>query len=139
GGSINRPASYCGLVALKPTYGRVSRHGVFPVSWTMDHVGAMTRTAVDQAIVMMVLLGPEAVLPGASDASDRGDLWPFVASLEDVADRVKGMRVGRPDRFFFDNLDPSQRAAYDAMLRSLERDLGMIVKDVVLPLSFEAA
>lgn len=141
GGSLNRPAGFCGLLALKPTYGRISRHGVFPVSWTMDHVGAMTRTAVDLAIVMGVLLGTETGFPSqAPPAKVAGS--PKGAKLahpEDAQHRVRGLRIGRPDRYFFDNVHPSQQAAYDAMLRVLEHELGAVIKDVVLPPSFEAA
>ena len=66
GGSILRPAAYCGIVGLKPTYGRVSRHGVFPLSWSLDHVGVLTRSVEDAAILLRVLAGRDSQDPASS-------------------------------------------------------------------------
>jgi aspartyl-tRNA(Asn)/glutamyl-tRNA(Gln) amidotransferase subunit A len=66
GGSIRCPAAFCGIVGLKPTYGLVSRHGVVPLSWTLDHVGPMTRTARDAAIMLQVIAGYDAADPGSA-------------------------------------------------------------------------
>ncbi|MBI5966711.1 MAG: amidase, partial [Deltaproteobacteria bacterium] len=66
GGSVLRPAAYCGVVGLKPTYGRISRYGVFALSWTLDHVGFLTRSAEDAAILLRVLAGSDPQDPTAS-------------------------------------------------------------------------
>src|SRR6266705_3382089 len=67
GGSIRQPASYCGIVELKPTYGRVSTSGVIPLSWSLDHVGPMTRTAMDAALMLKVIAGYDPQDPGSID------------------------------------------------------------------------
>ena len=72
GGSIRGPASYCGIVGLKPTYGRVSRHGVFPLSWSMDHVGPMTRTVADCAVLLRAMAGQDPLDPTASAPAGAG-------------------------------------------------------------------
>ncbi len=138
GGSLNRPAAYCGLVAVKPTFGRVSRYGVLPVAWTLDHVGAMTRTAVDQALVLQSICRADE-----EDSSTVAAAPPLTRSVWDLASdgakRLRGKKIGRPDRYFFTGVDSAQRAAYDETLRVLEREFGMIVEDVELPPAFEAA
>lgn len=63
GGSILRPAAYCGIVGFKPTYGRISRHGVFPLAWTLDHVGFLTRSVEDAALLLQVLAGRDPADP----------------------------------------------------------------------------
>jgi aspartyl-tRNA(Asn)/glutamyl-tRNA(Gln) amidotransferase subunit A len=68
GGSVLRPAAYCGVVGLKPTYGRVSRYGVIPFSWTLDHVGFFTRSVADASILLGVLAGPDPQDPSTRDA-----------------------------------------------------------------------
>lgn len=120
GGSMNRPASYCGLTALKTTYGAVSRRGVFPVAWTLDHVGGITTNAIDQILLVQVLSGL--------------DLTPSRPHHD-----LRGRKVGRPDRYFFEGLSPAQREAYDDVLRTLETEFGMSVVDITLPPAFEAA
>src|SRR5262249_18664262 len=65
GGSIRMPAGYCGIVGLKPTYGRVSTSGVIPLSWSLDHVGPMTRTARDAALILQVIAGYDSQDPGS--------------------------------------------------------------------------
>jgi aspartyl-tRNA(Asn)/glutamyl-tRNA(Gln) amidotransferase subunit A len=89
GGSIRIPASFCGIAGLKPTYERVSRAGVMPLSFTLDHVGPMARTVRDVAVAFHAMAenpGPLVSLPGAG-----GDL--------------RGVRIGLPENFFFDRLD----------------------------------
>ena len=66
GGSVLRPAAYCGVVGLKPTYGRISRYGVFPLSWTLDHVGVLTRSVRDAAILLGILAGHDPKDPTTS-------------------------------------------------------------------------
>ena len=69
GGSVRNPASMCAIVGLKPTYGRVSRRGVFPLAYSLDHVGPMTRTVADNAALLQVLAGHDAQDPGSADVS----------------------------------------------------------------------
>jgi aspartyl-tRNA(Asn)/glutamyl-tRNA(Gln) amidotransferase subunit A len=71
GGSVRNPASACGIVGLKPTYGVVSRRGVFPLSFTLDHVGPMTRTVADNALMLEVIAGHDPVDPGSAVAPQR--------------------------------------------------------------------
>src|SRR5437868_4391950 len=68
GGSVRNPASACGVVGLKPTYGLVSRRGVFPLSFTLDHVGPLTRTVADNALMLETIAGHDPLDPGSSAA-----------------------------------------------------------------------
>jgi aspartyl-tRNA(Asn)/glutamyl-tRNA(Gln) amidotransferase subunit A len=87
GGSIRGPAAFCGIAGLKPTYGRVSRRGVFPNTFTMDHIGPMTRSAEDIALMLQVIAGCDAADPGSADRS----VPDYRAAL---AGGIKGLRLG---------------------------------------------
>src|SRR5438309_586942 len=87
GGSIRNPASACGIVGLKPTYGLVSRRGVFPLSFTLDHVGPLTRTVADNALMLDVIAGHDPLDPGSA-AVPSGH---YAAGLERS---VRGLRIG---------------------------------------------
>ena len=87
GGSIRMPAAYCGIVGLKPTYGRVSRHGGIPVSWSADHFGPMTRTAGDAAALLGVVAGEDPRDP----TSGRVPVSDYIAGLEGG---LAGKRIG---------------------------------------------
>lgn len=137
-GSICRPAAFCGVVGLKPTFGRVSRHGVHPLAWTLDHPGPMARTVRDVAMLFDAIAGPDAADPTtlSTPAPPRA-----VAALDDARAAeaaVRGLRVGVPDRYFTDGLDPEGAAAYREALRALG-DLGCRVDEVRLPDLFAAA
>ncbi|SVB53011.1 uncharacterized protein METZ01_LOCUS205865, partial [marine metagenome] len=94
GGSIRGPAALCGIVGLKPTYGRVSRYGVLPLSWSLDHVGPMTWTVEDTALMLQVIAGHDP-----KDATSSHEPVPdYSAALQ--AD-LKGIRVGVPRHYFF--------------------------------------
>lgn len=125
GGSIRIPASLCGVVGLKPTFGRVSRAGLLPLSWSLDHAGPLTRTVEDAAIVLQALAG-----------RDEADSWSSPEPVPDyrahLRDGVKGLRIGVPDSFFFDSLPPQTGAAVKEALRVLE-GLGADVQPVTLP------
>jgi aspartyl-tRNA(Asn)/glutamyl-tRNA(Gln) amidotransferase subunit A len=103
GGSIRIPAALCGIVGMKPTYGRVSKHGVFPLSWSLDHVGPMTRTVEDNALVLNALAG--------HDPQDlySVDLPPedFTRDLERV---LSGVRIGVPTGFYTEHVDEEVEA-----------------------------
>ncbi len=99
GGSIRLPAAYCGIVGLKPTYGRVSRHGAVPVSWSCDHVGPMTRTVADCAAMLGVIAGEDE----RDTTSARVPVPDYLAALgEDVA----GKRIGIADAYLRQSVDP---------------------------------
>jgi len=129
-GSIIRPAAYCGVVGIKPTYGRVSRFGIFPFAWTLDHPGPFARTVRDGAILLEGIAGPDPL--DASTAST-----PELRLLGSLDDQPSGCTVGIPDRYFPERSDPSVRAAYQEALQVLE-GLGMRIREVKLPESFEA-
>ncbi len=125
GGSIRIPAAFCGLVGLKPTYGRVSRAGVIPLAWSLDHVGPMTRTVTDAALLLQVLAGRDPADPSAADV-------PVPDYRRAMQGEMRGLRLGLPKDFFFERLDPEVRVAVLAAARSLE-GLGASVEEVSLP------
>jgi aspartyl-tRNA(Asn)/glutamyl-tRNA(Gln) amidotransferase subunit A len=126
GGSIRIPAACCGTVGLKPTYGRVSRAGVVPLAWSLDHVGPLTRTVADAAAILSAIAGPDP-----ADPSSRAVPVPdYVAGLEAP---VKGLRVGLL-REYVEEADDEVRAALGEAVRVLH-GLGCTVHDVVLPWS----
>src|SRR5438105_6009904 len=125
GGSIRIPASLCGITGLKPTYGRVSRAGVLPLAWSMDHVGPMTRTAADAALLLRVMAGYDP-----ADAST--SVVPVPDYLVALSGGVKGLRVGLLRAFFLESATPEVRAAVETAARALEK-AGAIVDEVALP------
>jgi aspartyl-tRNA(Asn)/glutamyl-tRNA(Gln) amidotransferase subunit A len=114
GGSIRVPASYCGCVGLKPTYGLVSRSGVFPLGLSLDHVGPLTRTVRDAALVMNVIAGNETGITQPESPSTTG--W----------------RIGVPKNFFNERLAPEVAAAFDQTLNAVET-LGCRLVPITVP------
>ncbi len=127
GGSIRNPASACGIVGLKPTYGLVSRRGVFPLSFTLDHVGPLTRTVADNALMLEAIAGHDPRDPGSA-AAPAGH---YAAALESG---VRGLRFGFIRHFHEIDLpaDPEVTAALDNVARTLQ-SLGAEVHDIGLP------
>ena len=125
GGSIRIPASLCGAVGLKPTYGRVSKAGVFPLSFIFDHPGPIARTVEDAAIVLDAIAGYDPADP----VSVRVPVEPYARALGRGA---KGMRVGVARGYFFDGLDADVAGAMETALATL-RELGAEVRDLQLP------
>lgn len=125
GCSIRIPAALCGVVGIKPTFGRVSRRGLLPLSWSLDHAGPLTRTAEDAAIVLQAIAGHDAGDPASSEA----DVPDYSATLRDG---VRGLRVGVPDRYFGEGVDADVEVAYREALRQLE-DLGAELSDFTPP------
>ena len=125
GGSIRLPAAFCGTSAIKPTYGRVSRAGAMPLSFSLDTVGPLTRSVEDAALVAQVIAGPDPSDP-TSDARAVPD-W-----LSQLERPVEGLRIGRPRQHFYDDCDPDIAAAMDASLETF-RKLGASVVDVDMP------
>jgi aspartyl-tRNA(Asn)/glutamyl-tRNA(Gln) amidotransferase subunit A len=124
-GSIRGPAAFCGIVGLKPTYGRVSRAGVIPLSWTLDHTGPMARTVEDCAYLFQALAGHDPADPASARA-------PVADHLGPLRRGIRGLRVGVPRDFLLDGIDPEVGHAFEQSLVAL-RDLGASVRDVVIP------
>jgi len=127
GGSIRIPAALCGAVGLKPTYGRVSKAGIFPLSFIFDHAGPITRTVQDAAIMLEAIAGYDAADP----TSERVSVDRYTQAL---AQGAKGLRVGVPRRYFYERLDPEVGAALESALGVLG-SIGASVRDVELPSS----
>ena len=125
GGSIRIPAAVCGVVGLKPTYGRVSRAGVASLSWSLDHVGPLTRTVRDAAISLKWLAGYDPRDPGSANE-------PVGDYLSALDAGVKGLRLGVPSNFFFEDVDPAVEAATRKAIQHYE-SLGATLVDVELP------
>jgi aspartyl-tRNA(Asn)/glutamyl-tRNA(Gln) amidotransferase subunit A len=125
GGSIRIPASYCGTAGIKPTYGRVSRYGALPLGYSLDHMGPLTRTVRDSAIVLNAIAGHDRRDP----ASSRRAVPDFVPA---DGCSIRGLRIGVPENFYFDRIDPEVETAVRAALR-LAESLGAIVKPVTVP------
>jgi aspartyl-tRNA(Asn)/glutamyl-tRNA(Gln) amidotransferase subunit A len=125
GGSIRIPASFCGTVGLKPTYGRVSRRGVMPLSWSLDHVGPLTSSVRDAALVLNAIAGHD---PADASSSRR----PVVDFVPDDDCPVRGLRIGFPQNFFFERLDPGVELCVRGAIARLQ-SLGAEVKPVTLP------
>jgi len=126
GGSIRFPSAACGITGLKPTHGRVSLRGVFPLAGSLDHVGPMARSVDDVARLFAVLAGP-----------DPGDPWslhaqPPVASPSALAPRVRGVRIGIDRRYASEGVEPSIQAAVEDAL-GVFRELGATIVEVELP------
>jgi aspartyl-tRNA(Asn)/glutamyl-tRNA(Gln) amidotransferase subunit A len=127
GGSIRGPAAWCGLVGIKPTYGRVSRRGVFPLSWTLDHCGPLSRNVEDSAIALQVLAGHDPQDAASADVP----VADYRAALEAG---VNGLRIGVPRAFFATAAaaTPEVLAGIDHTA-SLLREAGAVVEDIALP------
>lgn len=125
GGSIRLPSACCGIVGLKPTYGRVSRAGVMPLSWSNDHIGPMTRTARDAALLLSIIAGRDP-----HDATSSSRAVPDY--LAGIGDGIAGLRVAVSENFFFQGLDPEMASGVREALRVLE-GLGARVEEVRIP------
>ncbi|MCR9071322.1 MAG: amidase [Alphaproteobacteria bacterium] len=124
GGSIRGPAAYCGVIGIKPTYGRVSRRGVYPLSYTMDHCGPLSKTVEDAAITLQTVAGYDPADPGSADVP----VPDFRATL---GAGVKGLKIGLLRSFYADaeGMSPEAIAAIDEAVETL-RSLGAEVEDV---------
>ena len=125
GGSIRGPASFCGIVGLKPTYGRSSRAGVLTLSWTLDHTGPMARTVEDCALLLQPLAGHDPLDPASS-------LAPVDDYTAPLGRDVRGLRVGVIRNYFFEGVDPEVERAFEEAMATLRR-LGADVRDVQIP------
>jgi aspartyl-tRNA(Asn)/glutamyl-tRNA(Gln) amidotransferase subunit A len=125
GGSIRIPASFCGTVGLKPTYGRVSRFGAFPLSWSLDHMGPLTRCVRDAAIVFDAIAGHDP----RDAASSR---HPVTDTVPDAGCSIRGVRIGFPENFFFDRLDPDVESSVRGAFARAQA-IGAVIVPVRLP------
>jgi aspartyl-tRNA(Asn)/glutamyl-tRNA(Gln) amidotransferase subunit A len=124
GGSIRIPASLCGITGLKPTYGRASRAGVLPLTWSMDHVGPMTRSARDCALILGAIAGYDPADPTTS-------VLPVPDYGAALTGDVKGLRVGLLRAHFTAVAAPEVRTAVEAAAKQFER-AGAVVDEVNL-------
>lgn len=130
GGSIRFPSHCCGAVGLKPTWGRVSRYDVFPLSESLDHIGPITRSVEDAAAVLEVIAGPDA-----NDPTTLPDAVPnYVAELERGA---RGLRIGFDEAFCSEDVVPSTARAIGRAIEIL-RDRGAEIVAVTMPDASEA-
>jgi len=125
GGSVRLPAAFCGVVGLKPTYGRVSRYGVIAYASSLDQVGPLARDVADTALMLEAIAGHD---PADSTASPR----PVPSYLAALEQGVRGLRLGLPREYFVEGMQPEVEAGVRAAVRELER-LGAIVEPVSLP------
>jgi aspartyl-tRNA(Asn)/glutamyl-tRNA(Gln) amidotransferase subunit A len=124
-GSVRMPSSHCGIVGLKPTYGRVSNRGVMTLSWTLDHVGPMCKTVEDVALMLNVIAGYDDLEPMSVDL-------PVPDYTRALKMPTSKLRLGIPRKPFYDNLDPEVAKAADAALDVLRKMTAGVV-DVELP------
>ncbi|PZW50920.1 aspartyl-tRNA(Asn)/glutamyl-tRNA(Gln) amidotransferase subunit A [Humitalea rosea] len=127
GGSIRGPAAYCGIVGLKPTYGLVSRRGVFPLSYTLDHCGPLSASVEDAAITTQVIAGYDSADPASANR-------PVPDLLTGLQGGVKGLRIGLPRKLWqgAEGLTPETEAALERLAKDLAA-AGAIVEEVLLP------
>jgi aspartyl-tRNA(Asn)/glutamyl-tRNA(Gln) amidotransferase subunit A len=125
GGSIRIPAALCGTVGMKPTFGRVSKSGVFPLSWSLDHVGPITRTVEDNALMLNVLAG--------HDPEDHYSVdWPAEDFARDLRRGLRGAAIGLPRSFYFDHVEEEVGARVREAVEVF-RSLGAQVREVEIP------
>ncbi len=125
GGSIRQPAALCGVVGLKPTYGRVSRYGLVAFASSLDQIGPITRTVEDAALVLNYLCGKD----GRDSTSLDVEVPDFTADLQKG---IKGLRIGLPKEYFVGGVHPDVSAAVDAAIKQLE-SLGAEMVPLSLP------
>jgi aspartyl-tRNA(Asn)/glutamyl-tRNA(Gln) amidotransferase subunit A len=125
GGSVRNPASFCGIVGLKPTYGRISRAGIIPLSWSLDHAGPMARTVTDTAMLLQAIAGPDR-----RDAS--AATQPVPDYLAALCHDLQGIRIGVPQTYFFAEGDPEVMAAVRTAIDAMQ-PLGAVVRPIDLP------
>src|SRR4029077_8700078 len=125
GGSIRQPAALCGVVGLKPTYGRVSRFGLVAFASSLDQIGPVTKTVRDAALIMSAIAGHDL----QDSTSLNAPVPDYVASL---GNDLRGVRLGVPKEYMIEGIDPQVRAAIDAAVKQLN-SLGAEIVEVSLP------
>jgi len=130
GGSIRVPAAFCGVVGLKPTYGRVSRFGQMPLSWSMSQIGPMTKSVHDAALMLGVMAGYDPRDPTTS-------LQPVPDYMYSLGRDLRGLRLGVPRDYYFEGLDPDVSTRMEESLSTLEK-LGADLEEVRIPWTAES-
>jgi len=125
GGSIRQPAAFCGVVGLKPTYGRVSRYGLIAFASSLDHVGPITKSVKDAAIMLQTMAGRDERDSTSAEA-------PVPDYISAVGTPVNGVRIGVPEEYFPPGLDPDIQQAIERTLNNLRR-AGCDLKRISLP------
>ena len=125
GGSIRQPAAFCGVVGLMPTYGRVSRYGLIAFASSLDHIGPLTKTVKDAAIVLRYIAGRDRQDSTSADV-------PVPDYEQEIEQPVKGLRLGVPKEYFGEGLDAEVRSVVEAGIQQLAED-GCQIVPVSLP------
>src|SRR5205823_3021440 len=125
GGSIRQPASFCGVVGLMPTYGRVSRYGLIAFASSLDHIGPLTKTVKDAAVLLKTIAGRDPLDSTSADV-------PVADYDAEIGKPVKGLKLGVPKEYFGDGLDSEVRAAIEASIQQLAQR-GCEVVPISLP------
>src|SRR5271170_2636782 len=125
GGSIRQPASFCGVVGVLPTYGRVSRYGLIAFASSLDRIGPLTNTVADAATILGVIAGYDPL-----DATSSHEPVPDYGA--ELAKPVKGLKIGVPAEYFAEGLDPEVRASVEGAIEKL-RDEGAEIRSISLP------
>ncbi|MBB6735400.1 amidase [Cohnella zeiphila] len=124
GGSIRIPAACCGVVGMKPTYGRVSRYGIVPMGWSLDHAGPLTRSVLDASLSLDAMSG--------FDPKDESTVnLPAPGLKMEYAESLKGVRIGIPTRYYYDNVEADVLTAVQAAIAKF-KELGAEVVEVEL-------
>src|SRR5690349_6848117 len=125
GGSIRQPASFCGVIGLMPTYGRVSRYGLIAFASSLDHIGPLTKTVKDAAILLRVIAGHDPMDSTSADV-------PVPDYELEIGKDMNGLKLGVPREYFGEGLDPEVRIAVEAAIQLL-RDAGGQIVPISLP------
>jgi aspartyl-tRNA(Asn)/glutamyl-tRNA(Gln) amidotransferase subunit A len=125
GGSIRQPASFCGVVGLLPTYGRVSRYGLIAYASSLDHIGPLTKTVKDAAILLRYIAGRD---PMDSTSAD----LPVPDYVQEIGKPVQGLRLGVPQEYFGEGLDAEVRRGVETAIQKLAT-LGCEIVPISLP------
>ncbi len=125
GGSIRQPAAFCGVVGLKPTYGRVSRHGLIPLGSSLDQIGPITKNVYDAAYIMNIVAGKDKMDATTVDV----EVPDYTQNLNDG---VKGLKIGIPKEYFGEGLDKKVKETIENAIKDLEKD-GAETIEVSLP------
>src|SRR5258708_5603113 len=125
GGSIRQPASFCGVVGLMPTYGRVSRYGLIAFASSLDHIGPLTKTVKDAAIILRTIAGRDPLDSTSADV-------PVPDYVEELGKPVKSLKIGVPKEYFGEGLDPEVRASVEAAIEQLRKS-GCEIVPISLP------
>ncbi|MGE5204509.1 MAG: Asp-tRNA(Asn)/Glu-tRNA(Gln) amidotransferase subunit GatA [Chlamydiota bacterium] len=126
GGSIRQPASFCGVVGLMPTYGRVSRYGLIAFASSLDHIGPITKTVKDATLLLRTIAGRDPMDSTSADV-------PVPDYTQEIGRPVKGLRLGVPKEYFGEGLDPEVRPAVEAAIQTLAEKCGCEIVPISLP------